>query len=197
MNRVEATSAYSEQNRLPDLKRRWTDLEEVHSKVLQKVVQRLHNDRTNLSKKAKKGYKVGKLKWKGNGHYHSFEYNQTGFKLEKTSGRDELYLSKIGAIPMVIHRDLPTDATIKGVVVKRKPTGRWFASLQLKCPNPPAKPKNPERVVGIDVGILEYAHDTDGHAVGSLNLPAEQKRLEHEQRVLSRKDHAGVWLRSG
>jgi putative transposase len=43
--------------------------------------------------------------------------------------------------------------------------------------------------MGIDVGILKYTHDTDGHAVGSLGLSAEQERLEHEQRVLSRKEH--------
>lgn len=39
------------------------------------------------------------------------------------------------------------------------------------------------------MGILKYTHDTDGHAVGSLDLSAEQERLEHEQRVLSRKEH--------
>lgn len=67
MNRNDDTSSYSEQNRLPDLKQEWTDLKAVHSKVLQKVVARLYKDRSNLAKKAKKGYKVGKLKWKGNG----------------------------------------------------------------------------------------------------------------------------------
>ena len=39
---------------------------------------------------------------------------------------------------------------------------------------PPAKPSldeiAAENIVGIDVGILKYAHDTDGTAVESLNL---------------------------
>ena len=39
------------------------------------------------------------------------------------------------------------------------------------------------------MGILKYAHDTDGTAVGSLDLSAERERLEREQRSLSRKDH--------
>lgn len=77
-----------------------------------------------------------------------------------------------------------------GVVVKREATGRWYASLQLETPNdPPEKPNDPEQCVGIDVGILKYTHDTDGLAVGSLDLSDEQERLEHEQRVLSRKEH--------
>ncbi|EMA54890.1 transposase, IS605 OrfB family protein [Halococcus salifodinae DSM 8989] len=191
MNRNDdISSSFSEQNRLPDLKQWWTDLQQVNSKVLQKVVDRLYTARSNLKKKKDKGHDVGKLKWKGNGYYHSFEYNQSGFELKKTSGRDRLYLNKIGNVPVVAHRELPDDATMKGVVVKRETTGRWYASLQLETnESAPPKPDEPENVVGIDVGILKYAHDTDGHAVGSVDLSAEEERLEHEQRVLSRKEH--------
>ena len=39
------------------------------------------------------------------------------------------------------------------------------------------------------MGILKYAHDTDGTAVGSLDLSDERDRLEREQRSLSRKEH--------
>ena len=51
----------------------------------------------------------------------------------------------------------------------------------------PAKPANPARCVGIDVGILKYAHDTGGRAVGSLDLNNERECLRREQRSLSRK----------
>lgn len=44
LDRNDDTSAYSEQNRLPDLKNWWTDLKHVHSKDLQKVVQRLYDN---------------------------------------------------------------------------------------------------------------------------------------------------------
>jgi putative transposase len=193
MNRVEDTSYTPEQNRLPDIKEWWDDLKQVNAKVLQMVVRRLYTDRSNLAKKRKKGHTVGKLKWKGKGYYRSFEYNQSGFELKKTSGRDELYLNKIGNVPVVAHRDLPEDATVKGIVVKREPTGRWYASLQLETSEDvPPKPENPTEVVGIDVGILQYVHDTDGHAVGSIDLSTEQERLEHERRCLSRKEHGSA-----
>jgi len=39
------------------------------------------------------------------------------------------------------------------------------------------------------VGILKYAHDTDGTAVESLDLSDERERLERAQRDLSRKEH--------
>ncbi|MFD1589522.1 RNA-guided endonuclease InsQ/TnpB family protein, partial [Halorientalis brevis] len=46
-----------------------------------------------------------------------------------------------------------------------------------------------DEMVGIDVGILKYAHDTSGTAVGSLDLSEERDRLEREQRKLSRKEY--------
>ena len=179
LNRVESTSSYKEQKRLPKLKEWWDDLREVHSKVLQKVVQRLYDNLSTLRGLKENGHRVGHLRWKGAGYYHSFTYSQSGFKLDKKSDRDELYLSKIGDIPIVLHRDLPTDATVKAVTIKREPTGKWYAVLSVETPDdPPEKPANPESVVGIDVGILKFAHDTDGTAVGSLDLSRERERLE-------------------
>jgi putative transposase len=89
----------------------------------------------------------------------------------------------------VNHREIPDDVTIKEVTIKKEPTGEWFASLAVDGKQTPEKPANPERCVGIDVGILKYAHDTDGTAVGSLDLSDERERLERAQRDLSRKDH--------
>ena len=113
-----------------------------------------------------------------------------GFELKNTSGRAQLWLSKLGEIPITFHRDLPDYAEIKTVTVKREPTGKWYAILGVETPDdPPEKPENPERCVGIDVGILKYAHDTDGTAVESLDLSDERERLERAQRDLSRKQH--------
>ncbi len=67
---------------------------------------------------------------------------------------------------------------------------RLLATLGVEVDREPPEPtENPERCVGIDVGILKYAHDTDGTAVRSLDLSNERERLEREQRKLSRKQH--------
>jgi len=82
------------------------------------------------------------------------------------------------------------DATVKQVTIEKEPTGEWFATFGVELDRePPEPPENPEKCVGIDVGILKYAHDTDGTAVGSLDLSDERERLEREQRSLSRKQH--------
>ncbi len=57
---------------------------------------------------------------------------------------------------------------------------------------PPKPPVEPTNCVGIDVGILKYAHDTDGTAIGSLDLSVERARLEREQRALSRKEYGSA-----
>jgi putative transposase len=130
------------------------------------------------------------LKWKGPNEYRSFTYSQSGFELKNTSGRPRLWLSKIGDIPITFHRDLPDDAIIKTVTVKREPTGKWYAIFGVDTPDdPPEKPDEVTDAVGIDVGILKYVHDSDGTAVESLDLSDERERLERAQRSLSRKEH--------
>ncbi|GAB3034318.1 RNA-guided endonuclease TnpB family protein [Natronobiforma cellulositropha] len=176
---------------MPSLKKWWGDLKSVHSKVLQKVVQRLYDNLFTLRGRKENGYRVGTLKWKAPGEYRSFTYSQSGFELKNTSGRTRLWLSKLGEIPITFHRHLPDDAEIKTVTVKQEPTGKWYAIVGVETPDdPPEKPENPEKCVGIDVGILKYAHDTDGTAVESLDLSDERERLERAQRDLSRKEHS-------
>ena len=181
------------QGTLPALKSWWTDLTDVHSKVLQMVVKRVYDNLSRLSDAKKAGRKVGRLKWKAPGEYRSFTYNQTGFELKNTSGRPTLWLSKIGEIPIRIHRAIPDGSKIKQVIVKREPTGKWYATFGIETPeDPPEKPETPKRCVGIDVGILSYTHDTSGLSVGSLDLSDEWERLEREQRKLSRKEHGSA-----
>ncbi|MDS0259802.1 transposase [Haloarcula sp. S1CR25-12] len=181
---------YKIQGTLPDLKSWWDDLGDVYSKVLQMVVKRVYDNLATLKAQKENGRAVGTLKWKPPREYRSLTYNQSGFKLKNTSGRPVLWLSKIGDIPIQLHRDIPENATIKQVTVKQEPTGEWFATFGIDVEeDAPEKPENPERVVGIDVGILTYAHDTDGTAVESPDFADERERLERSQRSLSRKEH--------
>ncbi|KDE57232.1 transposase [Halostagnicola sp. A56] len=184
---------YEVQGQLPDLKTWWDDLGDVHSKVLQMVVKRVYDNLSTLKAQKENGRAVGMLKWKPPREYRSLTYNQSGFKLKNTSGRLVLWLSKIGEIPIHLHRDIPENATIKQVTVKREPTGEWYATFGIDVEEAtPEKPETPEKVVGIDVGILKYAHDTDGYAIESLDFGDERERLERAQRDLSRKEHGSA-----
>jgi len=68
---------------------------------------------STLKPQKENGHTVGMLKWKPPREYRSLTYNQSGFKLKNTSGRATLWLSKIGDIPIHIHRDIPENAIIK------------------------------------------------------------------------------------
>src|SRR6056297_2629091 len=194
---------------IPSLKDWWDDLSDVYSTVLQTAVMRIEQNVKSLGGLKENGYGVGQLKWKPPRDFRSFTYSQSGFELDKKGGQTVLSLSKLADIPIRLHRAIPDvhksnsscaahqkspisedDATVKQVTVKKEPTGEWFATFGVEVDRePPEPPENPEKCVGIDVGILKYAHDTDGTAVGSLDLSDERDRLEREQRKLSRKQH--------
>ena len=90
LNRNDDTSSYSEQKRLPDLRDWWTDLKHVHSKVLQKVVQRLYDNLSTLHARKESGYRVGSLNWKGTDEYRSFTYSQSGHQTA-SDGQSEIF----------------------------------------------------------------------------------------------------------
>ncbi|THE66490.1 transposase [Salinadaptatus halalkaliphilus] len=189
-NHDELPSMTTLRSELPDLKKWWDGLSDVYSKVLQTVVERLFNNLSSLSALKQNGYGVGQLKWKPPREFRSFTYNQSGFKLDKKGGQTVLSLSKLADIPIRLHREIPEDATLKQVTLKKESTGEWFATFGVEVDRePPEKPDQPKNAVGIDVGILKYAHETDGHAVESVDLSDERDRLEREQRKLSRKEH--------
>lgn len=53
--------------------------------------------------------------------------------------------------------------------IKKEPTREWYAYFDVEGKETPEKPTEPERCVGIDVGILKNAHVTDGTAIESVD----------------------------
>jgi transposase, IS605 OrfB family, central region len=104
-----------------------------------------------------------------------------------------LWLSKIGDIPIQYHRDIPDNAVIKEVTLKKETTGEWYVTfgLEIEDTELPEKPEanimNAEDCVGIDLGIQNYVYTSDGDSVDWLDLSDEYERLRREQQSLSRK----------
>ena len=126
------------QKLITQLKKENPELKKVHSKVLQMVNNKLWGNLKALGELKKKGHEVGKLRFKSSkNHYKTLEYNQSGFKIDY--GTKRLTLSKIGEIPTVLHRNIKGE--IKGVIIKKEPTNKWFAFFQVKEePKPYLKP---------------------------------------------------------
>jgi putative transposase len=176
-------------DQLTELKKWWDELNDLYSTVAQAAVMRIEGSIKALSELKERGYNVGSLNWKAPQEFRSFTYVQSGFEFDSKNGQPMLSLSKLADIPITKHREIPDNVTIKEVTIKKEPTGKWFACFAVNGKQTPEKPVDPEQCVGIDVGILKYAHDTNGTAVGSLDLSYERERLERAHCNLSRKEH--------
>jgi putative transposase len=179
-------------DQLTDLKVWWDELNDLYSTVAQAAVMRIEDSIKALSQLKQNGYNVGSLNWKAPKDFRSFTYIQSGFEFDSKNGQTVLSLSKLADVPLIKHRTIPDTETIKQVTIKKEPTGDWFASFVVDGKETPEKPTDPDRCVGIDVGILKYAHDTDGYAIKSPDFSDERERLERAQRDLSRKEHGST-----
>jgi putative transposase len=171
------------QKLITEHKKKNPELKKVHSKVLQMVNNKLWDNLKALGKLKKKGYKVGKLRFKSSkNRYKTLEYNQSGFKVDYETKR--LKLSKIGEIPIKLHQKIK--GKIKSVIIKKEPTGKWFAFFQVE-EEPKPLPKT-NKVVGIDLGIDGYTIDSDGNKFENPKFTDKTlDKIKKVQKNLSRK----------
>ena len=76
--------------------------------------------------------------------------------------------------------------------MKKEPTGAWYASFcnEVDEPEKPAvKSLSVDDCVGIDLGVLNFTHDSTGVVVDRLGLSDERERLERERRASSQREH--------
>ena len=182
-------SEHDQNNKLPMWKQKWSIFGELYSKAAQATVARFHHSLTVLSELKEKGYTVGRLKRQAPSEYRSVAYNQSGFDLDEKRAHDKhayLRFSKIGWVKIQYSRPIPDHATIKEVTFKKETTGEWFVSFGLEADDEhtPEKPDVDEldasNSVGIDLGILNYIHTSDGKTVDWLNLEDDYECLRRE-----------------
>ena len=102
---------------LTRLKMEWPELNDVYSKCIQPERDKLYANLAALREMEKRGRKVGKLRFKPSQRFRTITFNQSGFRLEpKNEKFCLLHLSKIGDIPMRMHREVVGE--IKGVTIK-------------------------------------------------------------------------------
>jgi putative transposase len=156
------------------------ELSKVYSKVLQMVNHQLWSNIRVLSALKRNGRKVGWLRYKGRGWFKTLNYNQSGFKIE---GK-KLILSKIGAMPIKLHR--PIEGRVKGVIIKRTKSDRWYAIFQVEeRPNPLPKTG---RAVGIDLGLRHFLTDSEGRQIEDPRFYRRTlEKIKRLQRSLLRK----------
>ncbi len=156
-----------------------------HSKMLQMIPHKIDKARKALRELRKKGYDVGKLRYAKHDDYNTFTYNQSGFKIERHGNTDLLWLSKIGYMEIRLHRAI--NGIIKQVTITRE-AGRWHACIVVDTKHGIIPTIDFKKVVGIDLGIKNYAYDSDGHSVPNPeNIRKMLKPLVRANRKLSRR----------
>ncbi|HEX7032078.1 MAG TPA: RNA-guided endonuclease TnpB family protein [Nitrososphaera sp.] len=173
---------------LVELKESHPWLRNYHSKMLQMVVHQIDAARSAIDTMKAKGRKTGKLKYKHSEEYNTFTYSQSGFKIERHGNTDLLWLSKVGYMQIRLHRQQPLN--IKQVSVTRKPDGRrWFANIaceEVRKPVATTRRIDTSKSVGIDVGIKNFAYDSDGKSNPQF-LKSMLKPLRRADRRLARR----------
>ncbi|HMB45840.1 MAG TPA: RNA-guided endonuclease TnpB family protein [Candidatus Methanoperedens sp.] len=168
---------YYEQKR--DLTATKTEFQkEIHSQVLQDVIKRVDRSFQNFYKGA------GYPRFQGRNRYNSFTYPQGGYKIKD----GKLTLSKIGAIKIVIHREIEgkNSRTIKTCTIK-KDVNHWYVSFSCKI-DIPIVPMEIKTKTGIDVGLKSLVTFSNGEQIKPPKyLRVSEKRLAREQIHLSKK----------
>ena len=153
-------SYYDTKKLLPLWKSNATDLNKVHSQVLQNVVMRVDLAYQAFFRRVKEGAdEPGYPRFKGKGRYRSLTYPQYGNGV--TLKENTLTLSKIGAIKLKLHR--PVEGEIKTVTVQREPTGKWYVCFS--CEVEPKHLPTTDKMVGIDLGLKTFAFMSDGSKI--------------------------------
>jgi len=173
---------------LTELKEQKSWLYDYNSKMLQMVSTQVAGARKALKELRKKGYDAGKLKFRKRDEHNTCIFNQSGFDIDAPN--NTLYLDRIGRIKVRIHRSIV--GTIKQIAVKRRAGRRWYACITTdnnrRMIGSILKPIDFRKSVGIDVGIKNYAYDSDGNATPNPeNLRKLLKPLVRANRKMSRR----------
>ena len=103
-----------------------------------------------------------------------------------------LYLPKMGkGIRMEVHREFPRDK-VKQLTVTKTPTGKYFVSITVddgkEAPQKVQITNDPGRIIGIDMGLKDFAVLSNGIKISNPKyLQRQEKLLKSRQRMLSRK----------
>lgn len=167
---------------LPSLKKEketeW--LGDCYSQVLQSVS-------LNLSR-AYQNFFEGRAKYprfKSKHHRQSIQYPQ------KVKQVDEAlkFPGKLGTVKAKIHQ--PLDGVIKTVTVSKCPTGKYYASVLMEYDGDYPATNADGKVVGIDLGIKDFAITYDGEKISKYPNPRHLSKYEDKlavkQRIAARK----------
>lgn len=100
----------------------------------------------------------------------------------------KLYVPKAGWVKVRQTRDVAE--TIKGATFRRDPNGKWYVSLavEFEMPDMALPAPDPAKVIGIDLGLKDFAVTSDGDRTPAPKFYRKaQRRLRRAQRAVARR----------
>ena len=167
-------------NKLPKLKEENEWLKEVDSQSLQYSLHHLDNSFTKFFRE-KKSFPRFKSKHRSKQSFSSY-VRKIDFK------KQLLTIAKIENIPIIISREF--EGKIKEVVISKKPTGKYFASILVETLEnlPKKKLIKKETAIGVDVGLKLFLVASNGLKIDNPKfLKKSLAKLKKERRRLSKK----------
>jgi putative transposase len=194
-----SVSYYQQKAELPGLKAACPEYAEVNAQVLQDVMLRVERTFQAFFRRVKNGEQPGYPRFQGGTRYNSFTYPQYGAHGGIVLDGGVLSLSKIGRIPLWLHR--PMQGMPKTVTISREADG-WYACIS--CAEVPVEPLPPTgRETGIDVGLKVFLVTASGDVIDNprhfrkaeKQLAKAHRRVSRRKKGSTRRMKAIAWLR--
>ncbi|OLT60008.1 RNA-guided endonuclease InsQ/TnpB family protein [Moorena bouillonii] len=192
---------YTQQAALKETKKLFPEYKQIYAETQQVNLQRLNKAWDRWRKPDKSGKRGGRPRFKKQGQLRSFVFPRVNnakagahlnvyWAAPKHLSKDGvLKLSRIGEIPVVMHRPIPNGFTLKQCTIIKKADG-WYACFSMQDDRvPELLPMDlVKSAVGIDVGLEKFLTTSDGDGI---EIPQfyrlTQNKLAKAQRVLSRR----------
>ena len=159
-------------------------LREVDATALQSSLRDLDDAYQNFFRRVKHGEKPGFPRFKSkHDHRQSYKSKCVGTNIKVLD--KAIQLPKLGAVKCRISKEVK--GRILSATVSRNPSGKYFVALCCTDTEVAALPRTGS-VIGIDMGIRDFAVSSDGIAYENHKyLAKSEKKLAKLQRQLSRK----------
>jgi putative transposase len=187
----EPVNYYSQAAALKETKALFPEYQNIYADCQQQNLMRLDKAWKRWMVPDKTGKRGGRPRFKKRGDICSFTFPRVNSAKAGAHliGR-VLKLSKIGEIPVVLHRPIPNGFEIKQAIIISKADG-WYVSFSLEDETVPMSLglEEVESAVGIDVGLEKFLTTSNGEAVAVPRFYRKaQALLAKAQQQLARKE---------
>ena len=164
---------------------------EIQAEVQQQNLKRLEIAWDRWIKPDKSGKKAGRPRFKKKGEMRSFTFPRINCPKAGVNRIEHgiITLSKIGSMPVVMHRPFLVGFTLKTATIVKKADG-WYVAICVEDDSVPTpKPIDEMRsAVGVDLGLKTFLFTSDGEFVDvQQHYRRTQKHLARQQKRLAKK----------